>query len=196
MKGSQKFLSLLLAVTMVLSMLPTQVSATTSSGDSTPIISVESTTASPGSTVDVDVTIQNNPGVLGATIKFTYGSDLTLVDATAGDAFSALTITKPGVYVSPCNFTWDGQDIDESDIKDGVILTLTFEVSESAKTGVTQAVEVSYTPGNIVDADLTAVTATTVSGGVTVINYTPGDVNGDDTVNTTDIILLRREITG
>ena len=66
----------------------------------TAVISVQSVSDSPGSIVEVPITIENNPGVLGATLKFTYDSSLTLVDAVEGDAFSTLTMTKPGKYVS------------------------------------------------------------------------------------------------
>lgn len=79
--------------------------------ENAPMIIVESVSDSPGATVDVAVKVKNNPGILGATLTFTYDKELTLVDATAGDAFSVLTMTKPGKYTSPCKFTWDGQEV-------------------------------------------------------------------------------------
>lgn len=62
--------------------------------ENAPMIIVESVSDSPGATVDVAVKVKNNPGILGATLTFTYDKELTLVDATAGDAFSVLTMTK------------------------------------------------------------------------------------------------------
>ena len=47
-------------------------------------------------TVDVAIKVKNNPGILGATLTFTYDKELTLVDATAGDAFFGINYDKTG----------------------------------------------------------------------------------------------------
>lgn len=195
MKFKQKFISIFLTVTMIISMLPITVNATNDSNDT--IITVESATASPGATVDVDVVIENNPGILGATLTFSYDSDLTLITATSGEAFSALDMTLPGSFVSPCNFTWDGLNyLTDDDIKDGVILTLTFEVSEDAQEATNKEINISYKYGDIADDNLSYITATMISGAITVVSYTPGDLNGDELVNAVDIILMRRYVAG
>lgn len=162
----------------------------------TAVISVQSVSDSPGSIVEVPITIENNPGVLGATLKFTYDSSLTLVDAVEGDAFSTLTMTKPGKYVSPCKFVWDGQDIYPEDIKDGTILTLKFKIDDDAVNGSEYKVSVSYEDGDIVDGDLQPVDVTVAGGVITVVDYMPGDLDGNNKVNSTDVILLRRFIAG
>ena len=102
----------------------------------TPVVSVEQVSAAPGESVEVNISIENNPGILGATFTLTYDEQLTLTNAQAGDAFGALSMTKPGKFTSPCNFVWDGQELEEEDIKDGVILTLTFQVSEIGRAHV------------------------------------------------------------
>lgn len=161
------------------------------------IITVDKAYGSPEGTVDVNVNIENNPGILGATFSFSYDNDsLTLVKATAGDAFSPLTLSKPGEFKSPCKFTWDGMSIASEDIKDGVILTLTFNISENAIPGNNIDINISYSRGDIVDGDLTPVYPQVVSGSVKIIDYTPGDVDGDNEINARDIVLLRRYITG
>lgn len=159
-------------------------------------VSVESSYASPGSKVDVNIELKNNPGILGATLKVDFDKNLKLVNASSGEAFSSLTMTKPGKYDSPCQFVWDGQDISGEDVKDGIILTLTFEVGEETELGRDLEIRVSCGEGDVTDKNLEAVKVQTVSGKVTVINYTPGDLNGDGTINTMDVILLRRLIAG
>ena len=67
-----------------------------------PTITVQSLVDTAGATIDVNVVIENNPGILGATLEFEYDEGLTLLNATAGDAFSSLTMTKPGKLISPC----------------------------------------------------------------------------------------------
>ena len=149
-----------------------------------------------GDTVQVDVTIKNNPGVLGATLTLEYDRGLTLTGAANGPAWNVLSMTKPGKLVSPCNLVWDGQDLSPSDVKDGVVLSLTFQVSADAKAGDVLGVRLSYVPGNVVDANSKPVSLTVANGSVTVLDYVPGDVNGDGSVTTRDIILLRRYLAG
>lgn len=136
----------------------------------TPSVSVEQVSAAPGGTVDVNVFIENNPGILGATFTLTYDEQLTLTNSQAGEAFGALSMTNPGQFTSPCNFVWDGQELEEEDIKDGVILTLTFQVSDEAQAGENLIVDISYLTNGVVDKNLEPVQITMVGGGVTVVN--------------------------
>jgi uncharacterized repeat protein (TIGR02543 family) len=118
-----------------------------------PMIYVSSVSAKPGDTsVQVVVSVKNNPGILGMTLKLAYDdSVLTLTKATNGSAMSALTMTAPGKFVNGCNFVWDAMELAADDIKDGEILILTFNVSAGA-TGV-YPIAMSYTAGDIFDQD-------------------------------------------
>lgn len=192
MRHFKKTLALVLALVMVLSAFPLVSAASAAAGT----VSVQSKSAMPGDTVDVNIVIEGNTGILGAAFSITYHSDLTLVNAKAGDAFSALVLTKPGKFASPCRFVFDGQELAPEDIKDGVILTLSFEVSEDAAPNQDLPISVSYKKGEIISGDMQSVDLETVAGAITVIDYLPGDLNGDGTVNSTDAILLRRYIAG
>lgn len=188
----KKITSLLLTIIFTLSLaMPVFAAENTN-----PTITVQSVSGSPGSTVDVDVTIKNNPGILGATLSFTYDNGLTLTGATSGDAFSALTMTKPGKFTSPCNFTWDGQNISADDIKDGTVLTLQFTINDNAENGTGYNIAASYESGDIVNMELNPIDVEIENGTVIAIDYMPGDLNSDKKVNPTDIILLRRFIAG
>lgn len=192
----KRILSILLTLAIVISFIPQTVIPVNAADAADGTISVESVTGMPGSSVDVNISIANNPGILGATLTLEFGAGLTLTKAKAGTAFDTLAMTTPGKYTSPCNFVWDGQSIAPEDVKDGVILTLTFDIAESVTTGTEIPVEVSYAKGGIVDGDLNTVQPAIVNGGVTVVSYVPGDVNSDGVVNVTDIIFLRRHIAG
>ena len=188
----KKSISLLLSIILILSAFaPISVFA-----DGNPVITVQSVAETAGSTVNISVTIKNNPGILGATLKFTYDDNLTLLNASSGDAFSALTMTKPGNFSSPCNFVWDGQDLNDDDIKDGNVITLKFAVDENTAAGTKCMINVSYDSGDIVDRNLSAINPELVNGCITVIDYLPGDLNSDRKINSTDIIMLRRHIAG
>ena len=132
-----------------------------------PAIVVNSVTAKPGDTqVEVTVSISNNPGILGMTLALDYDDAvLTLTGARNGAATSMLSMTKPGKFESGCKFVWDGQEIEKEDVKDGVILTLTFSVSGSA-VGGTYPITISYKDGDIIDNDLATVDVKTVAGDV------------------------------
>ncbi|MBE7060031.1 MAG: hypothetical protein E7389_04345 [Ruminococcaceae bacterium] len=187
----KKIVSLMLSLFLLLSLFPMSISA-----ESSTTITVQSVTATAGSTVTVPVTIQNNPGILGASLKFSYDPKLTLTNITNGSAFSALTMTKPGSLTSPCKVIWDGQDLDENDISDGTMVVLQFAVSDDAVAGETYNIRVSYDDGDFVDSDLNPIDVTTVNGAVSVISIKYGDVNDDTKINTTDIIMMRRHIAG
>ncbi len=189
----KKIISLLLSVFLVL---PTIVPLEAIAETNDPTLTVQSVSDSAGEIVDVPITIENNPGILGATIQFTYDTGLTLVDAVAGDAFSTLTMTKPGKYVSPCRFTWDGLEMYPEDIKDGTVLTLRFKIADDAENGSEYRIRMAYEEDGIVDGDLNSVDLALVNGTVTVRDYVPGDVNGDEKVNSTDTIMLRRFLAG
>ena len=191
MKRFKKFLSFFLAIVLLLSSAPVDVHATESSDET--VISVESKYTVVGEEVSVDVLIENNPGILGATLEFSYAEELTLVSATAGEAFSYLSMTKPPKFQSPCRFIWDGTD---GIAKDGTILTLKFSVAEDAELEKPFAISVTVPGGEIIDDDMNYVETTTKDGSVTVVDFKAGDANGDGLINITDVITTRRHLVG
>lgn len=195
MKIAKKIIVSVLAAAMIVTGCPSHyVKADTAKKQVT--LSVQSQTAKPGATVDVTVDVKDNPGILGATVSLKYDEGLTLTDATAGDAFSSLVLTKPGKIQSPCKFVWDGQEITADDIKDGTILKLSFKVSDTAKSGESYKISVSCDAGDMVDADLNAVDVKTEDGEIGISAFTPGDLNEDNKINSTDVIMMRRQIAG
>lgn len=195
MKIAKKIIVSVLAAAMIVTGCPSHyVKADTAKKQVT--LSVQSQTAKPGATVDVTIDVKDNPGILGAAVSLKYDEGLTLTDATAGDAFSSLVLTKPGKIQSPCKFVWDGQEITADDIKDGTILKLSFKVSDTAKSGESYKISVSCDAGDMVDADLNAVDVKTEDGEIGISAFTPGDLNEDNKINSTDVIMMRRQIAG
>lgn len=197
MKQMKRVLSFLLTLVLLLTSatFSTPVKAAEKSGSSDAIvITVDSKTAVPGGKVNVNIVIKNNPGVLGATMEISYAEGLTLSNVTAGEAFSYLTFTKPGKYDSPFRLIWDGQECKEEDVKDGTIATLTFDVAEDVETNKPLEVRADVVDGDVYDSNLNPLEVSTVAGSVTALDFTPGDLNGDGKINTTDVVLLRRYI--
>lgn len=195
MKTTSRIISALLTLVMLLSIVSAGIVSTGAALPSA-ALTVENVSAVPGSTVEVDVEIKNNPGIIGASLELSYGEGLTLTDAAAGDAWDSLSMTKPGKLQSPCTFTWDALEISPDQIKDGVILKLTFKVDENATSETKLPVCIAYEYGDVADNDMNFVSLDITNGQVTVIDYTPGDVDNNGKVNSLDVIYLRRYIAG
>lgn len=100
---------------------------------------VDNVQAKPGDhNVVVPVRIQGNPGVLGLTFTLSYDEAvLTLKSAENGSAFDGvLSLTHSRSLGSGCVFTWDGVDVTSSDIKDGAVLNLYFDIADNAALGL------------------------------------------------------------
>ena len=154
-------------------------------------IYVESTYCVIGKTVEVDIYIQNNPGIAGAKFNVAFDEKLTLLAATEdGGVFESLDYTAPNALVNLCPFNWDSFDAVAAE--DGKIMTLTFAVSEDVVAGEKLDVTLTYKYGDIYDVNLNSIAVSMVGGSLSVIDYTPGDVDGDGTVNGIDVTLIRR----
>lgn len=149
---------------------------------------VESVYAAPGASVEVNINIENNPGILGAAITLEWDEGLTLIDCANGPAFSALTLTTPSRLESGCNFIWYGSSVGE--VKDGSILSLTFALPANVEDAKEYEIRVSYDSRDILDEDYNEVALSVENGTVRVVSYIPGDVTGDKRVNPLDLIKL------
>lgn len=186
----KKIISLLLVVVLVFACVPVSVFAT---GTADATINVDSVTAVAGATVDVNVKISDNPGIAGATFTLTYHEDLTLIKAVSGTAFTGLDFTQPGTFTNPCNFTWDSEDAEATE--DGVFLTLTFQVADTAEKNAKLNVDISYRFGDVFNNDKD-LTLDITNGNVVVLDYIPGDVYEDGVINSKDTRLIRQYIAG
>ena len=156
---------------LALMTIPYAIDKPTGIEDTDPTFVVEKINAFKGETVTVAVNVNHNPGILGMTLALSYDSDaLTLTNAVSGSAVSdVLAFTKPGKFTSPCNFTWDGLELNEEQIKDGEILILTFDVASDATDGV-YPISLSYDEDSIIDKDLKPVAVDITNGSITVGN--------------------------
>ena len=132
-----------------------------------PTVNITDITAASGDTVSVKLSIEDNPAILAMSIEVIFNdSALTLTGATAGDALSKLTFTASDSLASGAKFMFDGTEIAESDVKDGEILQLEFDISDTAREGdyMIQISIVAY------DNDLSRVDFAVAGGKITVEN--------------------------
>lgn len=166
--------------------------------------------------VQVKLSISDNPGITGCLLKVSFADGLTLKAITRGDALASLEFTKPGQFTeadpedpftvtgsatSPISLVWDGVTR-EPDTTNGVLATLTFEVSTAAIG--TYAISASAEAGGIFEGSnengsvLTDVPVDFVAGAINVIErtYIPGDIDGNEKVNNNDAIALLQHLVG
>ena len=185
----KRMVSLLLVLAMLLSMCPSFVVHSHAAETNGTIFAVENAWSAVGSTVKVNILVENNTGITYAGLKISWADGLTLVDAENGSVFGDLTYQEPNRYVqSGTNFIWYGNMMNT--IEDGVVLTLTFEVAEDALDST--MLKINVAGDSFVDNDLGEFTPRFIGGGVRIVNYIPGDVNGDGTVNGKDLMQYAR----
>ena len=157
-----------------------------------PQIVVSDKSAIISSTVNVDISIKNNPGIVGMTLDIGYDSDvLTLTEVKDGCILG--TNTHKPELTSPYTLSWSNDTATEDFTANGVIATLVFSVSEDAALG-DYPITLSYDYDNfdIYNAYIDKVKFETVNGVVTVKDVLYGDVNGDGKVNNIDRVHLTR----
>lgn len=133
-----------------------------------PTVSVSHATAQPGEkSVEVAVSVWNNPGVVAITLELHYDeSVLTLTDIKQGDALSEMNFTEPKDLGNGCKLPWDAESAFQDNATNGVAVILRFTVAESAAPGEYEVSIHNY--GEIVDNDLAPVTFIYEAGSITV----------------------------
>ena len=151
----KKIVSILMIAMMVLSVFTIFASAADE-----PTLTVETVKAEPGETVEVNVFIENNPGIYCYALAFEYDTTrLNLVDKAAN------TTDWGGSQTVGTKLVWDSStgDIDF----DGLMLTLTFEVLADAADGNAE-VTIVYDEGDLCNFDEEDVLPVILSGYVMV----------------------------
>ena len=150
-------------------------------------IEIGSATTGPGKEIQIPVSLVNNPGIASFQLDVQY--DASILEWT-------------GLEKASIGGTWDaavGESILWIDADDytgnGVIFTLTFKVKDDAETGTT-TVTVTYDADNVFDENGTNVALAVVPGTITIKTHTPGDINGDGSVNNKDLLWLMKYIKG
>ncbi len=188
---TKRLISIVLTIMMLMTSIPLSVIAAEESDNL--CIYVAQEVGFPGETVDVEISIRNNPGLGSLKFDVEYGDYLTLENVTFNTAFGSL-VTAPTPYTNPQTLSCMSP---LSEITaEGVFATLTFAVSEDAPNNYVSEIEISYNPNDICDGDLVNVDTDVENGKVTICHRKPGDVNDDDLVDNKDAILVFRHSAG
>lgn len=86
-----------------------------------------------------------------------------------------------------CRFAWMGSD---NATDDGVILNLTFEVTENVDVSMNCPIIVAFDEGSVFDENRNEVNISVVNGEIAIIGYIPGDVDSNGVINMLDVLTL------
>ena len=140
------FRRILIAILSAALLLPviTAVPAGVSASGNNATLSVGKVTAEPGQTVEIPVTVSNNPGICAFMIGFDYDHDLlTVLNAETPESVSGKsTFSKLIVWIDGGDYTGDG-----------TIFIVTVAVSPNAKPGTFIPFTLSFNDGDITNYD-------------------------------------------
>lgn len=178
--GKETAMKKLLAIVLLLAMCFCSFLVSTNADDAF-TVRVESKEAKVGERVEVDISIENNKGILAMLFVLHYDSDiLKLVGVKNG------TVVDGGIFGNdyaqiPYKMLWNSAS-DENFTGDGTLATLTFEVLDTAP-GVKSDITLTYKEKNVYDVDLNPVSISVINGGVTVISDEIDPPGGWDTTD-------------
>lgn len=153
-----------------------------------------------GDTISVPIEIKNNDGLAGIIIKAYYDATvLTYTDVTVGEIFengleTSQNTDDTGSYIQ---IAWASKKNVSGDC---TLLSINFTVSEEAKPGKYNF-NILFEEKNIVKSDDSSgdgvnVPASVVCGTLEIVDYLPGDINDDGSVDIKDQIRLLKYLAG
>ena len=152
---------------------------------------VDSARGTEGEEVEVELSVNNNPGITALSVQVGYSSkDLELVSISDAGLFDD-AISTGKLTDNPISVSWfDSSSRNIS--RNGVFAVLKFRIKENAETS---NLTLSFDEDNVFNSDFDNVWFTTVNGRVIVDKSTPvliGDANLDGTVDVKDVTAIQR----
>ena len=156
----KKLIALCLTIMLVLVAVPVIGAAATDPGE----FVVSTAEAHRGETVNVTVSIKNNPGIVSAKVKVAYDTNVLELTDKAEGAFAGVTYGPVG---SPFTVNWV-DTIHGLNNTNGVLATLTFKVKDAAAFGQS-AITLTFDPNDVFDLNYDNVAFTSTNGAVNVV---------------------------
>ena len=162
----KKIVSFLLVMAITLLIIPVNAEAE-------PAFVVEQVTAAPGETVDVTISVKNNPGIASIKLAVTFDDALTLNSVTYNNAIGGMFM-QPQQMTSPATLNWFNGTANTNG--DWVFATLSFTVSADAQEGECP-IEITYQPNNIYNIAEENLAFGIENGAVKVGAFTDSDID-------------------
>lgn len=170
--------------------------------ETAPTLVIDSMQAVKGQTATVKLSVENNPGMAAATFRIVYDSSILKLNSVdfntefGGDfdELGSLALPVAGSDdLKAIQISWSSLSNISSN---GTFLSMNFTVNENAEKGSIADVFTSFNTGDFCNIDEEDVNFISKDGKITIIDGIPGDINGDKTVNSKDLIRLRKYFGG
>ncbi|MBR6108910.1 MAG: hypothetical protein IKQ36_04160 [Clostridia bacterium] len=162
---------------------------------------VDSVTALPGGECSVDVSIEGEYEASALTLLVHYDPDLLTVEAIEpGEVCQAMSaaggLINTDITGTPGTAKFIAVMPIDAVSAEGCIFTLNFRVSGEAEGGTEIPITVEVLQFYFMPLDSTSITNISyeVTNGIVTVSYLPGDVNLDGVLDTTDVILVMRNV--
>lgn len=162
---------------------------------------VDSVTALPGGECSVDVNIEGEYEASALTLLVHYDPDLLTVEAIEpGEVCQAMSaaggLINTDITGTPGTAKFIAVMPTDAVSAEGCIFTLNFRVSGEAEGGTEIPITVEVLQFYFMPLDSTSITNISyeVTNGIVTVSYLPGDVNLDGVLDTTDVILVMRNV--
>lgn len=162
---------------------------------------VDSVTALPGGECSVDVNIEGEYEASALTLLVHYDTDLLTVEAIEpGEVCQAMSaaggLINTDITGTPGTAKFIAVMPIDAVSAEGCIFTLNFRVSGEAEGGTEIPITVEVLQFYFMPLDSTSITNISyeVTNGIVAVSYLPGDVNLDGVLDTTDVILVMRNV--
>ncbi len=158
------------------------------------VISGSSVTEKQGREVVVDLNLDENTGLTSMLVELEYDKDiLEFVSAENGNVFDSSSFDGPDTESDYKVLTWQNGVLKQNITKTGKLATLKFKIKDEAAVGET---EIKFLCDSdkyeAIDAKGDAVTVTSENAKITIIKFFYGDVDGNNNVDSSDVLHLRR----
>ena len=156
-----------------------------------PTISIEGVAGRVGDTIQVPITIQDNPGLIAMQISISYDPDILILrNAEDGALFGEGNAYFGHDYSTvPYTLLWEDALASQDHSGNGVLAVLEFEVMRPAPDGETE-ICLEYASDSTFNTNLQNVPCRVVSG--TILVRFPGDANEDCEVTLLDVVAISR----
>ena len=161
--------------------------------ENSPTITVGNARGKAGATVDVTLSLANNPGIVSMLLNVGYDSDaLTLTSVTDAGVLGSQSHSN-NLLNNPYVLYWNNGSATENYVVNDKIVTLSFTIKEGAEEK-DYPITVTYDKSTdaIFNVDFEPIDFAVVNGKITVINVICGDVNKDGKVTAMDNAFLSR----
>ena len=155
---------------------------------------VDDASAVPGGTMQVNVRLENNPGIAMMRLKISYDSSVLDLEQVNYNTEIGGTATQPTIYDGYVTLLWynDSENVEG----DWIFATLTFTVEDTAPVGSVSDIVLTYDAEEVCDIEENNIVFSIDNGSATVLDHVPGDINGDDGLTSKDLLRLARYFAG